>query len=231
MKTTICVVAKNEAEGIVGVIRSVKKYADEVIVIDGHSTDGTGLLASREGVRVLRDHGLGRGDGVRAGLAHATGDIVVLFDADGSHEPRDIPKLTEPIVDGKADLVIASRRTGGSFDRQMNLDSLVRSFGADILTMLVNLRFGTQLTDVIYSFRALRASLVKNLPLHSNGFAIEQELVIACLRSRYKVLEIPSREFARRWGEPKLATANGIGLLLTLLWQLFGPHLPPYRRS
>lgn len=230
MTTTIIIVAKNEAEGIVTVIRSVKKYADEIIVVDGHSTDGTALLSKREGIRVLRDHGLGRGDGVRIGLAKATGDIVVLFDADGSHEPRDIPKLTEPIVDGKADLVIASRRTGGSFDRQMDLDSLVRSFGADILTMLVNLRFRTQLTDVIYSFRALRASLVKKLPLTSNGFAIEQELVVTCLRNRFKVLEIPSREFARRWGKPKLATANGIGLLLTLLWQLFRPSLP-YRRS
>lgn len=224
MTTTILIPAKNEASGIRQIIRSVKPYADEIIVIDGHSTDDTYALAKKEGVIVIRDGGRGRGDGVKTGLAAASGDIVVLFDADGSHEPSDIPALIKPIVGKKADLVIASRRTGGSFDRNMDIDSLVRSFGADFLTMLVNLRFHSKFTDILYSFRAIRRSSIRKLHLHCDNFAIEQELIVCALRTNLTVTEIPSRERARAWGETKLATIAGVGLLATLILQLWGPR-------
>ena len=220
MTTTILIVAKNEAEGIRRIIRSIKPYADEIIVIDGYSTDDTYKEARKERVKIYRIHDKGRGDGMRFGLAKATKDIVVLFDADGSHNAKDIPKLLSPIKKGVADLVIASRRTGGTLDTNRGFDGVIRSLGADLLAYLVNKRFGTNFTDVIFSFRSLRSSIVPILNLESNGFAIEQEMVVSALKKNMKVVEIPSREFARGWGVSKLTTTTGLKLLFALLWQL-----------
>lgn len=224
MKITILIVAKNEAGGIRQVIRSVKRYADEVIVVDGWSTDGTFRLAQKEGVHVLRDHGRGRGDGVRVGLRQAKGDIVVCFDADGSHEPKDIPRLTAPIRHSTADLVIASRRTGGTLDTNPGFEGVLRSAGADLLAYLVNRRFGTAFTDILFSFRAVRRSCIRKLHLRSNDFVIEQEMVVSTIREGIRVREIPSRELARAWGTSKLTTKAGIRLLASLIWQLWGPR-------
>lgn len=222
MTTAILIIAKNEAGGIQRVIRSAKRYADEVVVVDGHSTDGTLRLAKKEHVRVISDHGKGRGDGVKTGIAATKGDVIIFLDADGSHNVRDIPRLIRPITQGRADLVIASRRTGGTLDTNRGIDGLIRSFGADLITYLVNLRFTTQLTDILYSFRALRRSHIPVLNLSSDTFAIEQEMVISALRHRLRVLEIPSREFKRAWGTSKLSTLEGVELLARLLWQLWG---------
>jgi glycosyltransferase involved in cell wall biosynthesis len=220
-RITIIIPAKNESKGLRSIIRSVKPYAAEVIVVDGHSTDHTAAIAKSEHVRYFLDYGKGRGDGVRVGLSAAKHPIVVLFDADGSHEATDILKLIAPILSGKADLVIASRRTGGSFDRRMDPDSLVRSLGADLLAMMVNHTFHTNLTDILYSFRAIRTSAVPKLHLEANGFAIEQEMVVSALRHHLKVIELPSREHARAWGESKLRTLTGITLLIQLIRQLY----------
>lgn len=220
MKITILIVAKNEAPGIVSVIRSVKKYAQEIIVVDGGSRDNTYGLAKKEGVIALHDHGRGRGDAVRMGLSHATGDIVVLFDADGSHNPNDIPRLVAPISQNHADLVIASRRTGGTLDTNPGVNGVLRSLGADFMTYLVNLRFGTQFTDILYSFRAIGRSAAGRLGLQANDFSIEQEMLVCAIKMHLRIKEIPSREFSRRWGMSKLKTHTGLLLLLKLVGQL-----------
>lgn len=217
MNITVLIIAKNEAGGIQKVIRSVKPYAHELIVVDGRSTDNTVALAKKEGVIVVRDHGHGRGDGVRIGLAKATGDIVVLFDADGSHNPKDIPRLIAPIVKNGADLVIASRRTGGTLDTNPGFDGVIRSLGVDFMAYLVNLRFGTQLTDILYSFRAIRASSLARLKLSANDFSIEQEMIVAAIKMNLHIKEIPSRENARGWGKSKLKTHMGLMLLVKLI--------------
>lgn len=220
-RVSVVICAKDEGAGLTRIIRSVRPYANEIIVVDGHSTDHTATIAKSEHVRYFLDHGKGRGDGVRVGLAAAKHKIVVLFDADGSHEAADIPTLIAPIIKGKADMVITSRRTGGSFDRKMNVDALIRSAGSDILTMMVNHAFHTNFTDILYSFRSIRTSSVPMLHLSANGFAIEQEMVVSALKRGLRITEIPGREKARGWGQSKLKTANGICLFLDLCKRLY----------
>lgn len=220
-KVTAIILAKNEAEGLSKIIKEVKKYAGEIIVVDGHSTDNTKEIVDKNSVLYLLDDGKGRGAGVRLGVKKASNETVVLVDADGSHQISDIPLLVTPILNKKADLVISSRRTGGSSDMEMNFDGLLRSAGSDLLVMLTNHRFNTHLTDILYSFRAVHKSKFKSAKLTSNGFSIEQEMVVKFLRKKYKILEIPSREKARGWGESKLKTIGGIQLFLRLIYDLY----------
>ena len=111
---SLIITAKNESVTIRDIITTAKPYVDEVLVVDGHSTDDTREVSERLGARVVLDHGKGKGDGVRVGIKEATGDILVFIDADGSHDPHDIPKLTAPLLKDEYDMVIGSRMTGGS---------------------------------------------------------------------------------------------------------------------
>ncbi|MCX8008776.1 MAG: glycosyltransferase family 2 protein [Patescibacteria group bacterium] len=220
MKVTLLIAAKNEGEGLKNIIASIRQYADEIILVDGHSTDNTRAIAKQEKVRLFLDNKKGRGDALKIGIREAKGDVIVIFDADGSHEAKDIKRLVEEVKKG-ADLVLCSRRTGGSFDATISISGMIRSFGADLLTYMLNKRFGTQFTDIIYSFRALNAKSAKRMNLRSDDFAIEQEMVVAACKMGYKVVEIPSREKARAWGVSKLKTLAGIKLFLDLIRQLY----------
>lgn len=220
-KLSIVILTKDEEFGIAGIIKSVKPYAGEVIVVDGHSKDQTKSIVLENGCRFFLDHGRGRGDGVRLGLSKAKGEVVLLFDADGSHESKDIPRFVKLIFNNEADLVIGSRRTGGSFDINVGFTGVIRSAGADFLTAIVNHRFKTNLTDVLYSFRAIRKSIVPKISLESNGFTIEQEMVVKCLKNNFRVSEIPSREKARGWGKSKLKTATGVKFIFHLLKECY----------
>jgi dolichol-phosphate hexosyltransferase len=220
-KVTIILPAKNEGDGIRKVIKSLKKYCGEIIVVDGHSTDKTKTIAKEEGVRFFLDNKKGKGNAVRLGLAKAKNNIVIIFDADGSPNEKDIPKLVLPIVQNKADLVITSRRTGGSFDFTIDITGILRTMGSDFLTFLVNKRFQTRFSDILYCFRAVRKSIVQDLTLTANEFDIEQEMIINCIKKKYRIIEIPSRENARAWGKSKLQTIAGIKLLYLLLKKLY----------
>lgn len=220
-KVSIIIACKNEGEGIEKILKSVKKYTDHIIVVDGHSNDGTEEVVKRFGAAFYLDNKKGRGDALKIGIRHSKGEVIVFFDADGSHEEKDIPNLVAPILKKQADLVIGSRRTGGSFDINVDFTGVIRSAGSDFLVSLVNQRFKTSLTDILYSFRAIKTSTAKKLNFKSEDFGIEQEMVVTCLKKGYKVLEIPSREKARGWGKSKLHTLTGIKFIFSLLNQLY----------
>lgn len=220
-KVSIIIACKNEGEGIKRILRSVGEFSNDIIVVDGHSNDGTEKISKEFGARFFLDNKKGRGDALKIGIKNAKNEICVFFDADGSHDERDIPLLIEPIVKNSANMVIGSRRTGGSFDVNVNLTGIIRAAGCDFLVSLVNRKFKTSLTDILYSFRAIRTSTAKKLNFKSNDFGIEQEMVVSCLKKRYKVKEIPSREKARGWGKSKLHTLTGIKFLAVLLRDLY----------
>ena len=96
-RVTVVIPARNEAPSIRAIIEGCKLYADEILVVDGHSTDGTPEIAADLGARVVTDNGIGKGDAIRVGIAEATGDVIVFIDADGSHSPDDIPGMVQPI--------------------------------------------------------------------------------------------------------------------------------------
>lgn len=219
-KISIIIPTKNEGEGLQKVIKSVQKFATEVIVVDGHSEDGTQGICKKLKVKYYLDHKLGKGDAVRVGIKKAKGDVLIIFDADGSPNPNDIPILVNTLIKNKADLVITSRRTGGSFDFNLNIEGILRTMGSDFMAYLVNKRFRTNFSDILYNFRAIKSSSVKKLKLRADGFDIEQEILVSALKHKMKVVEIPSREAKRKWGKSKLSTLSGINLLLKLIKQL-----------
>src|SRR4030042_4322265 len=219
-KISIIIPTKNEGEGLGKVINSVKKFCNEIIIVDGRSNDGTKEIAVKSRSRFFLDHGKGKGEAVRLGLTKAVGDIVIIFDSDGSPNPVDIPRLVKEIERG-ADMVITSRRTGGSFDFQITIDGIFRTFGSDFMAYLVNRKFNTNISDILYNFRAIRRNSIKKIHSTADGFDIEQEMLVKALQNKLKVVEIPSRENARGWGKSKLHTLNGISLLYKLVKLLY----------
>jgi len=199
-KITVVIPTKNEEKTIEEIINKCKTHADEVIVVDGHSEDNTRAIAQAQGVRVVLDHGKGKGDGVRVGIQEAGGDIVVFIDADGSHSPDDIPKLVKPILEGKADLVIGSRGTGGSDELHGDVEGLLRFIGSDIILIGINKRWNVCLTDCQNGFRAIKTKVARQLNLKENIPTIEQEMTMKCLKKGFRIGEVPTHEYKRRYG-------------------------------
>jgi len=215
MKITAVILAKDEEANIERVVKSAAAHANRVIVVDGHSADSTRLKATEAGAETMLDNGLGKGDGYKVGIKAAGAEGVIVFlDADGSHVPDDIPKLAAPIINGAADMVIASRWKAGSDDVDASFSSFVRNVGGNLLTMLINLRFGSKITDALNGFRAVRADLASRLNLVANDFDIEHEMIMKALKKGWRITEVPSHEYARAGGKSKLPTYSKFYLFL-----------------
>lgn len=201
MNVTVAIPALNEAATIADVVREVAPHADEVLVLDGGSTDGTPALANGAGARVVFDGGGGKGRAIVAAGREATGEIIVFFDADGSHVAEDISKLVAPIREGRADHVSASRLIGGSSELHGGFDEFFRLTGSAFITACVNWRFGVRISDSQNGFRAIRRDLLNRLALRSSGTTIEQEMVARTLKAGARLDEVASHERPRRAGK------------------------------
>ena len=212
MKISAVICTKNEERTIGQVIREAGKYVDEALVIDGHSKDRTREIAKELGARVFLDSGKGKGEAMRIGIREAGREIIVFIDADGSHETKDIPKLVKPIIEGKADLVVASREKGGSDELHGDFEKLLRLIGSTIITLVINLRFKVELTDSQNGFRAIKKSVAQKLDLKEDIFTVEQEMIIKAFKMGHRIEEIPSHEYARKHGKSRIN-------LLTMGWR------------
>ena len=201
---SIVVPTKNEEMSIEEVLISLKPYGDEKVIVDGHSTDRTREIAEKLGVKVLLDNGKGKGDAIRVAIEKLDSDIIVFIDADGSHDPKDIPKLLAPILNGEADLVMGSRMTGGSDELYGSIGEATRLFGSVIITLGINYRFGLRLTDYQNGFRAIKTDVARKINLQEDITTIEQEMSIKCLRNGFTVTEVPTHEFKRKFGESRI---------------------------
>jgi dolichol-phosphate mannosyltransferase len=212
------VIPTKDEEGIIAeIIDAVRPHATEILVIDGHSTDRTREIAMAKGARVVLDAGRGKGEALRRSFTEARQDILVFIDADGSHDPNDIPRLVEPIRRGQADLVIASRTRGGSDELHGTAEQLCRYVGSQLIMLAINYRWRVRLTDSQNGFRAIRRDVVIGLGLKSDRTTIEQEMLMRALKHGVRVVEVPSHEFERRWGVSKV---NVWRLWFAYLWSL-----------
>ena len=209
---SIIVSSKKECENLKTILPILKEKSDDVIVVDGHSKDGTKEICLHNKVNFVLDNGLGKGDAQRVGVSVAKYDYIIFYDADGSHDPKDINNLYNDVTSEKFELIVCSRKKGGSLDLSCNLTfiGLIRSTGCDFLTLIFNKLFKTEFSDILYSLKATSKKNFINLNTTENGFGIEIDILVKSVKNKYRIKEIPSRENARVHGESKLSTTFGI---------------------
>ncbi|MCG6538228.1 MAG: glycosyltransferase family 2 protein [Syntrophales bacterium LBB04] len=202
---TIVIPTLNEAETVADIIEGCRKYSSDIIVVDGHSRDGTAKIAEDLGARVLFDHQKRKGEALRTVIPHLTRAITVFIDADGSHCPDDIPSLIKPIAENKADHVSGSRLTGGSSELHGGFDECFRLMGSSLITAFINHRFTVSLSESQNGFRAIKTEVLRSLDLREDITTIEQEMIIKTLKKGYRMGEVPTHEHRRKAGYSKIS--------------------------
>jgi dolichol-phosphate hexosyltransferase len=145
---------------------------------------------------------------MRCAIAQVTTAITVFVDADGSHDTADIPRLVQPILDGDADHVSASRLKGGSSELHGGFDEFFRLAGSSFITACINWRFRVRLSDSQNGFRAIRTECVRELGLTSDGTTIEQEMIMRSVARGHRVTEVASHERARLYGVSRIKVSR-----------------------
>ena len=201
LNISIIIPAYNEERTIGRIINGCKKYGEVLVVLSSKSTDRTREIAESLGIKIIIDNGIGKGDAMRFGIKEATGDILVFIDADGSHIPEDIPNIIEHIKNDTADMVIASRMTGGSEELHGDINKFFRLFESMMIALIINYRFNVRITDSQNGFRTIKKSVAEDLDLKADSFDIETEMTMKCIKKGYKIKEVPSRELARKYGK------------------------------
>jgi hypothetical protein len=225
---SIVIPAKNEARNLPYVLSRLPENC-EVIVVDGNSTDDTVAVAQRlrPDLTVIRQTRGGKGNALACGFAAATGDFIVMIDADGSNDPAEIPRFITALKEG-ADFAKGSRflSGGGSLDI-----SLIRRCGNFWLNKVVNLIYGTRYTDLCYGYNAFRRACLDVMRLNAtdiegsepgvmlwgDGFEVETLINVRIAKAGLRVMEVPSFESCRHYGASNLnAFSDGMRVLRTI---------------
>ncbi len=209
----------NEKNTLLDIIKRVEAVPieKEIIIVDDFSTDGTREIMkgiNSPDIKIYyHPHNRGKGAAIRTAIPHATGDIVLIQDADLEYDPMDYPRLIEPILDGRADVVYGSRFLGTH-----------RAFlfwhyiGNKFLSFLTNLLYNTMLTDMETCYKVFRSDVIKGLNLKSDRFQVEPEITAKVFKKGYKVFEVPISYAGRDFKEGKKITwRDGMWAVMTLV--------------
>ncbi len=214
MEVTVIIPVYNEKNNIETIIRLVERVglAQEIIVVDDFSKDGTKeFLRKRNGIKtVFHDKNRGKGAAIRSGLQIASGDVVIIQDADLEYSPEQYPQLIKPLKEKRTSVVYGSRILGnGSF--------LKSSYFANrFLTLLTNILFSSHISDMETCYKVIRTELLRDLHLISSRFEIEPEITCKILKRREKIIEIPISYTGRRKGK-KIGVKDGIQAIWNLV--------------
>jgi glycosyltransferase involved in cell wall biosynthesis len=219
---TVVIPTLNEAQNLPYVLERIPAWVDEVIIVDGHSTDGTvGVaLRYRPDVKIVMQEGKGKGNALAAGFKAATGEITVMLDADGSTDPTEIPRFVAALTNGY-DFAKGTRFvTGGGSDDITPL----RRFGNWGITTLVNKLFGVRYSDLCYGYNAFWTRAMPSVA-DCRGFEVETLMGIRVANAKVKVMEVPSYEANRRSGKSNLrAGRDGARVLRTIIAEWVRPR-------
>lgn len=213
---SVVIPALNEQHNIGWVLERMPPEIDEIILVDGDSIDRTVEIARavRPDIVVVRQASRGKGSALRAGFAAATSDIIVMIDADGSMDPREIHRYVTPLLNGY-DLVKGSRFLDGGGSTDL---TALRRFGSRAFVHITNAMFLVRFTDLCYGFCSFRRECLTALALTAHGFEIETEIAVHAAKARLRIAEVPSLERERRSGVSKLhAFRDGQRVLRTLM--------------
>ena len=230
MKLSVVIPVYNEREHFEVLLRKVREAplppgTDlEILLVDDGSTDGTGarLDTFAEGDRVRVFHlpvNCGKGSAVRTGFHFATGEVVIIQDADLEYDPADYPALLAPLLEGRADVVFGSRFLG-----DMAGMSRAHVVGNKILTWTANLLFGGTLTDAYTCYKVMPTELARSLGLRARDFELEAELTARVLQRRLRVADVPIRYLGRSHQEgKKIRKLDGfLGWLALIRYRFLG---------
>lgn len=196
--------AHNEEKTIADVIRGVLQHVNNVLVLNDGSKDKTAVIAKEAGALVIsNDYKMGLGISMKKAFKNAlriNADIIVTIDADGQYDPKEIPKLLDPIVSNEADLVLGSRfLEKGSIEKM----SRVKKLGNKVFTWAMNRFTGLHLTDSATGFRAFRREILEEIPITSN-YSYTQEMIIRAAYEGFRILDVPTVFLKRPHGKSRL---------------------------
>jgi dolichol-phosphate mannosyltransferase len=221
MKLSVVMPAYNEEQTIREIIEKVLAVdiEKELVIVDDGSKDLTrtflGELNGKDDVRIIfHERNQGKGAAVRTGIQNASGDIILIQDADMEYDPNDYPKLVQPIIEGRSDVVYGSRVKGNDFRHKYTLNL----FAARLLSMMSNLLYGLNLTDEPTCYKVFKANIIKSISFNGNGFEWEPEVTAKLGKRGVNIHEVPISYYSRTIKEgKKIKWIDGVKAIWTLI--------------
>jgi glycosyltransferase involved in cell wall biosynthesis len=225
MRLSIIIPVFNEKDNILNVLDKVKnsdslQYSKEIIVVDDFSTDGTKEILSNlkdSSIKIFfHQKNQGKGAAIRYGLRHATGEIILIQDADMEYDPKEYPKLLKPIINGQAIIVYGSRFE--SIKKNLNKMYKLHFFGNVFLTLMTNILYGSKISDMETGYKVFKKDVISSINLRATRFDFEPEITAKILKKGYKIFEVQIDFIGRKFSEGKKITwKDGIKALFYLL--------------